>query len=220
MSYVLVVPPPCEPVTLAQVKGFCTIDFADADALLVGFISAAREACENWTWRRFITQSWRFYPEWRTSRELEGERWRFWGGCERRRFDLPFSPSVSVSDVCYLDVTGVQQQLVAGTDYAVNLVAEPGQIWRIPTSQWQINRELPNALWIDFVCGYGTPLAAQAPQSGYALDASGRYVNNPVPNVIQLAICMCVEQMYEQRGTLGDLPDAVKNLLMPYRVLS
>ncbi|NBX73427.1 MAG: phage gp6-like head-tail connector protein [Alphaproteobacteria bacterium] len=48
--------PATEPVTLAEAKAHCRVDIDADDALIQGYIRAARELCEDYVERTFVTQ--------------------------------------------------------------------------------------------------------------------------------------------------------------------
>lgn len=58
MGLKLITPPAIEPVSLPDIKQHLRIDSDLEDAVLSGFITAAREYCESYQNRVFITQTW------------------------------------------------------------------------------------------------------------------------------------------------------------------
>ena len=58
MGLKLITPPAIEPVSLPEIKQHLRIDSDLEDALLLDFITAAREYCESYQNRVFITQTW------------------------------------------------------------------------------------------------------------------------------------------------------------------
>jgi len=57
MNPYLKTPPAIEPVTLEELKDHLRIDSADEDAVLTGLLAAAREWCEGFQNRAYITQT-------------------------------------------------------------------------------------------------------------------------------------------------------------------
>jgi uncharacterized phiE125 gp8 family phage protein len=51
------VQPTIEPLTLAEVKLFCRVDYEDDDSLLQQLLKAARKRAEGWLYRGLITQT-------------------------------------------------------------------------------------------------------------------------------------------------------------------
>ena len=58
MGLTLITAPAIEPVTVAEVKEHLRIDEDDEDALLTTFIEVAREYCEGYQNKAYITQTW------------------------------------------------------------------------------------------------------------------------------------------------------------------
>jgi uncharacterized phiE125 gp8 family phage protein len=138
-----------EPVTLAEARGHLRVPSADTtqDALLQGIlIPAAREHCESWTHRRFITQTW----------ELTLDCFPGW------QIELPNAPLQSVPSITYVDAAGATQTL-AGSGYQADARSEPGRLMPACGAVWPSTRgDTCNAVTITFVCGYG--LAAKVPR--------------------------------------------------------
>lgn len=57
MSVVVVVEPVLEPVTLAEAKTHCRVDYSTDDTLIGSLITAARQRIEEVTGRRLVTQT-------------------------------------------------------------------------------------------------------------------------------------------------------------------
>ena len=58
MGLQLVTPPAAEPVSLSEAKEHSRITGTDEDDLITTFIEAAREYCEEYQNRAYITQTW------------------------------------------------------------------------------------------------------------------------------------------------------------------
>jgi uncharacterized phiE125 gp8 family phage protein len=212
-AYQIVTPPAVEPVTVFQAKAWLRIDFDDDDDLLYGLIVAARDLCETFTQRAFITQTWKMvmdafpgYLDHRSGpsqsiRTIASGAW-FWLGT-MWGFALPFNPVQAVVSVDYNDQNGTPQTLVQGTDYNVDLVSTPARIMPVFSRFWPISQFAPNAVTVTFKCGYGDD-----PED--------------VPQGITTAILMLVSYWYGNRdaftgATVNELPMAVKALLWQYR---
>ena len=77
--------PSIEPVTLEELKMFARIDSSYEDALLTGFITAARDQCEQYTGRSFIEKDITMIMDW-----------------IQTRIDLPKLPIISITSLkCY-----------------------------------------------------------------------------------------------------------------------
>lgn len=130
--------PTHEPVTLIEAKDHLRVDHADDDALISALIVAARQWCEEYTGRQFMTSTW----DW-TLDEFAS------------LFSVPRPPLQSVTSVKYLDSDGVEQTLVS-TAYRVDAISEPGRIALDYDQSWPSTYSVLNAVTVRFVAGYTT----------------------------------------------------------------
>lgn len=145
MALKLVTGPAEEPITLAEAKSHCRIDFTDDDTLLAGLIIAARNQAEAITRRALVTQTW----------DLLLDRFP-------RQIDVPRAPLLSVTSINYIDDAGVSQ-LLASTEYKVDANSEPARITEAYGKTWPTTRREINAVTVRFVAGFGA--AADVPQA-------------------------------------------------------
>lgn len=204
MSLTLVTGPALEPVTLAEAKAHCRVSIADDDALLTGYILAAREFVERHTRRSIITQTWDYKPDQR------GSCWPQHYDCWRKDWysgiEIPLPPLVSVTSVSYVDSAGDSQTLAADQYQVVirNGKSREGLIVPAYSVSWPSLRDQYDNVTVRFVAGYG------------GLES--------VPNAIRQAMLLLVGHWYESReavvtGTIvANLPHAVEDLLFPLRV--
>lgn len=148
MGLKLITPPAVEPVTLEEAREHLRAPSADTsqNALIQALVIAAREHCEHYTHRRFVTQTWDWvmdaFPCWSV--------------------ELPHAPLQSVTTVNYVDTAGATQ-LLAGSAYQVDAQTDPGRLMPAYGAVWPSTRpDTLNAVTIRFVCGYG--LAAAVPR--------------------------------------------------------
>lgn len=173
MALRVVIAPTTEPVLLADIKTYLRVDFADDDALISAFIIAAREYCESFQNRAYVTQtleitldqfpyrdwhpamnSFPFYPmvtpTYHTSRH-------------KNSIKLLMPPIQSVTSVTYTDSTGLAT-VVDPTTYIVDTDSEPGRIVPVYGQQWPVVQLQPiNGVRVRYVAGYG--VAANVPQA-------------------------------------------------------
>ena len=97
MSLMLIAPPAAEPVSLAELKDHLKIDGAAEDALLTGFIVAARQTIEAKFQIAIVAQTWRLTLE----------------GSDEKTVLLPISPVLSI-DVVGIMRNGVTEALSPG----------------------------------------------------------------------------------------------------------
>jgi uncharacterized phiE125 gp8 family phage protein len=145
MALIVITPPSVEPVTLAEAKLQCKVDFIDDDTLITALIVAAREQAEHRTGRALCTQT------------LEHVLDSFPDGIELQRPPIAFVVSVK-----YVDASGVEQTLDPLL-YSLDKDSEPG--WVVPAygTAWPETRAVPNAVRVRYTAGYGVAVAV--PQS-------------------------------------------------------
>lgn len=147
MALVLTQAPATEPVTLAEAKLHLRVEIADDDALITSLITAAREWCERFQGRAYVTQTWQLWLDaW-----PEGDEIR-----------LPRPPLQSVTSVKYYGADGAEYVMPA-TDYLVDIKAEPGRIVLGYGKTWpSVTLRPAGAIVVEFVAGYGD--ASAVPQ--------------------------------------------------------
>lgn len=139
MGLKLITAPTTEPISLAEVKSQLRIDSTTEDTYLGTLITAAREYCEMFQNRAYITQIW----------ELTLDGWPCFP------LKIPMPPLINVTSIKYFDTTDVET-LWVDTNYYVDTDSEPGRIGLgysivLPTTTL---RSL-NAIKIQYVAGYG-----------------------------------------------------------------
>lgn len=147
MALKSVIAPAAEPIALQEIKDFLRVDGTDFDVLLTSLIKAAREYCEAFQNRAYVTQTWQLtldeFPE--------------------LPLKLPKPPLQSVASVKYTDQTGVET-VFAASNYLVDPVSEPGRLAFAYGKSWPSATLQPvNGLKIEYVAGYGA--AANVPEN-------------------------------------------------------
>lgn len=139
MGYTTTIQPADEPVTLAQAKQQCRVDYDDEDVLIASLIKSARELAEHRTGRALVTQT----IEW-VLPCLSGEKIAF-----------PVSPVQSIASITYLDSNGALQTLPASV-YALDKTGQGKHYLRLKSGQsWPSVLSQFDAVKITFVAGYG-----------------------------------------------------------------
>lgn len=146
MSIKIITPPAPEPVLLADAVLHCRIDETDENALVTALIVAAREYCEKYSGRAYITQTIR----------------ASFDGWPRFPIRLPRPPLASVTSVKYFGEDNTEYTLDAA-NYYVDTDTEPGRIAlasgiSLPATTL---RDI-NAVQVTYTAGYGN--AAAVPQ--------------------------------------------------------
>ncbi|MBN1807189.1 MAG: phage head-tail connector protein [Sedimentisphaerales bacterium] len=137
MAWKVTTPPSVEPVTLNEAKLHLRVDHTDEDALITSLIKVAREWCENFQNRAYITQTITL-----TLDEFPDV------------FTVPRPPLQSVTSIKYIDTDGVQQTLSSGI-YDVDSQSEPGRIALAYGQSWPGIRGDINSVEVVYVAGYG-----------------------------------------------------------------
>jgi len=189
--------PETEPVTLEGAKSHCRVDIDDADSLISSWIKAAREWCEEYTERAFITRSVKLVMDRFPSRY---DRVAISRGDGLIR--LPRPRLVAVTAFTYLGHGGASQTLSAD-DFQVDGISEPARLAPLPGYVWPTARYgALNAVAVTYSAGYGASA-------------------NDVPASIKAAILLIVGHLHETReatieAALAEVPMGVKSLLYPY----
>jgi uncharacterized phiE125 gp8 family phage protein len=142
MGLTLTSGPASEPVTLAEAKLHCRVDYSDDDALITALIVALRSRAEALTGRALITQSWKLTAD----AFPVGALW------------LPKPKLVSVESVKYLDVNGAQQTWV-NTAYDVQTSEVLGSVAPKWGTNWPDIRSQVAAVEVNYTAGYGNAVA-------------------------------------------------------------
>ncbi|OAS21139.1 head-tail connector protein [Paenibacillus oryzisoli] len=140
LKFKITVPPAQEPVTLDDVKTALGIELTDTiyDDQISPWIPAAREWCEGYQNRAYITQT----------IELAKDYWPY-----RDEIRLPRPPLQSVTAMAYMDSTGTATTASAST-YFVDNFSEPGFL--VAYSAWPAGALRPaNGVIVEYVAGYG-----------------------------------------------------------------
>lgn len=120
-----------------------------ADPELRALIVAARQYCETFTGRAFITRTLRL--------TLDAFPW-----CENH-INLPRPNLLTVTSVQYVDTNG-DTQTFSSSDYSVDTASLPGAIRLGYGKSWPSTRCQPNAVTITFTAGYG-PARSDVPET-------------------------------------------------------
>jgi uncharacterized phiE125 gp8 family phage protein len=110
------------------------------DTLITAYIKAAREWCENFQNRSYITQTWELWLD-----EFPDNSY----------LELPLPPLASVTSVKYYDTANTEYTLSAAS-YFVDTKSEPGGISLTYGYSWPSTTLRPiNGVCVTFVAGYG-----------------------------------------------------------------
>lgn len=185
--------PATEPVSLAEAKDHLRVDSNDENNFITALIVTARQHCEQFTRRAFVTQTIRVSFD------------RFCGN-ERNGINIPKPPLVSVQEIRYVDQNR-EWQLLAADRYEVLTDLDPGVVIPVDPAGsgegvWPSTAARVGAVRIDYTAGYGDAADVHSP--------------------IKQAMLLLIGQYHEFRENVGsgtsftEIPYAVKSLLQPY----
>ncbi len=139
MPLITITPPDAEPVSVDDVKLSARVDaetFDDQLALLL--IPAIRAEAEHRLGRRLITQTVELVLDAFPAGEI----------------DLRLPSVQSVTSIKYMDTAGAEQTVI-NTDYSLDTAASPGRVLLDTDATWPATADVPNAVRVRYVVGYG-----------------------------------------------------------------
>jgi uncharacterized phiE125 gp8 family phage protein len=141
MKIKVITPPTVEPLTKAEAKQHMGISYTHNDTLVESAIKQAREYCEVYQRRKFVTQTLELYLD------------RF--PCGPIEF-IDCSPVQSVTSIKYTDKDGTEHTINA-SDYSLDSVSFVNKIDLVYGKTWPTDELKPtNGVVIQFVAGYPT----------------------------------------------------------------
>lgn len=166
----LITAPPEEPISLREAQKHLRVNPGDDDDLIVSEITAAREYCEAFQGRAYVTQAWELYlNDWP---DLDA-------------IAIPLPPLQSVESVSYKDVDGNVTTLAVDTDYIVDPKAQPGRVVLAYGKSWPTATLYPvNPITVQFTAGYGAPSAVPQKMRQAMLLLIGHLYENREPVLI------------------------------------
>lgn len=180
--------PTVEPLTVAEAKLHLRVDHPDDDATIERQIVAVRQLAEKFLRRSLITQTLQLHLDEFPVGELV----------------LPRGPVASITSITYVDTAGATQTVAS---YQSDLVSEPARLFPAYDELWPDTREVPNAVIVEYVAGYGAAGSA-------------------VPEQIRAGMLLALSDLFENRGSvvIGTIAAEIKataaeRLWWPYRLL-
>jgi len=194
-----------EPISAAEAKTFMRVSNSSEDTLIGTLIKAARQACELYTGRALITQTWEYnLDRFPSTRAADSD----WDGVREGPIsslftpldyiDIPVAPLIAVSSLKTYDDAGDATTMDAG-EYIVDTRRTPGRITLARGSTWPVDLRIADAILITFTAGYGAAAA--------------------VPGPLVQAVYQATAFFFENRESGGNLPEHVRALLQPYRMI-
>lgn len=166
MAIKLKTPPSVEPLSLAEAKAFLRITDSVDDAIIGAMIASARRACEEYTGRALITQTWTLWLDRFPCGEKRGAPLDGWHEVPvnhydqvKRMIDMPRPPLQSIN---FLKTYGVDDVATVfdASNYLVDAANEPGRLALNFSAIWPVNLRYYNGIEIEYVAGYGSTAAS------------------------------------------------------------
>lgn len=164
MPLITIAAPATEPVTSAEVKSSARIDGAEFDTQIAIIIPAIRAAAEQELGRRLITQTVEMVLDEFPSEEI----------------GLILPDAQSITSIKYLDDSGIEQTL-AGSVYALDADSTPSRVLLKYGQAWPSTQEVPNAVRVRFVVGYGDAAAVPSNVKLWIIAQCCAALDNQVP---------------------------------------
>ena len=142
MKIKVITPPSVEPLTKAEAKQHMGISYTHNDTLVDSAIKQAREYCEGYQRRKFVTQTLELYLD------------RF-PPCGKIEF-LDCSPVQSITSIKYTDKDGTEHT-INSSDYSLDNVSFVNKIDLAYGKTWPTDELKPtNGVVVNFIAGYPT----------------------------------------------------------------
>ncbi len=140
MALKLITPSAVEPITLDEAKAHIRVEDQESDVLITSLIGAAREYCEGFQNRQYITATW----------ELWLDAWP-----DKDYIAIPRPPLQAVENIKYYSADNMEYTLDTA-DYFVDDKNEPGKVVLAYGKAWPIMPLRPaSSVAVRFVAGYG-----------------------------------------------------------------
>jgi uncharacterized phiE125 gp8 family phage protein len=178
----LITPPTVEPLTVDEVKTYLRLDCitdTEEDAYIQSLITVAREWCEGYQKRAYITQTWEVslqeFPEDHTD-TLNNYT-------QSNVIEIPKGCLQSINSFTYKDIYGNVKILTENIDYIVSTRGILGKVCPPYARIFPVSPLWPlDPIIINYTCGYGddaTKVPTKAKQAMYLL--IGHWYENRVP---------------------------------------
>ena len=140
-KYKVTTEPTTEPVTLTEAKIHLRVTQTNEDSLITSLIQVARQWCEAYEGRKYITQTLTVKYD-----NLDGV------------MVLPFGPAQSITSLKYIDESEAEQT-VSSDDYSLDTYGDPPSLYADYGVSFPVPLAVRNSAEIIYVAGYGAASA-------------------------------------------------------------
>ena len=170
MNVYVITAPTFEPVTLAEARAQCRVDHTLEDAVIAGYIVAARQRAEHELQRSLVAQTFELVLDQFPS-----------GAIELPMGPIPAAGAIAVVSVKYTDTAGAEQT-VDPPAYTLDPYSNVPRL--APVSGWPTTKDAMNAVRVRYTSGAATAAAVpQAVKSWIQLQVAHLYANREPVNV-------------------------------------
>ena len=140
MEIKIITGPTTEPISTTTAKLHLRVDITEDNDYIDSLVTVARQYCEGFQARKYITQT------------LELTLDRFPSGA----IELPYPPLISVTSVKYTNSAGTETTMTETDEYLVDSDSNVGHVYRPYNVLWPTFTPAPrNAVRVRYVAGYG-----------------------------------------------------------------
>lgn len=182
----LITEPAIEPITLEEAQSYLKVeDLTDTEenAYIQSLITVAREWCETYQHRAYITQTWEM-----TLQEFPCASDDMLNNCETTSIiEIPKGKLQKINSISYKDMYGKEKALVENTNYIVSTRGILGKVCPPYGMIFPCGPLWPlDPIVINFTCGYG--------------DTADK-----VPSKVKQAMYMLISHWHDNRAIVSDL---------------
>jgi uncharacterized phiE125 gp8 family phage protein len=203
----LITPPSVEPLLLTDVKPYLRLDDVtdtSDDSYITSLITVAREYCEEYQHRAYITQTWELAFQKFVIEETDTLN----NNLQKSIIEIPKGNLQAINSFTYMDTAAVVTTMQPNTDYVVSIRGILGRVAPPFGKIFPVCLLYPlDPIVINFTCGYGDD-------------------GTKVPQRIKQAMFLLISHWYDNRMVINDLrgvnPEeisfAVTSLLMKDKI--
>ena len=228
--------PVAEPVSLSQAKSFLRLPpgYVSEDETVQAFIAAAREQGELITGYCLAQRTWtqvmdRFPSNldynW-SNRAYSGSNYTLLDWDHSQVIKLSYPPIISVQGIQYVGANGIAQTLQQDIDFILDRITTPVRLFPAFGGYWPPALYVANSLQINYTAGYdpdpkkivihgasGHPPITLMNQQPDSTIVSG------VPQMIILGILNLVAFWFNNRGSVGLVPDNIERIFQQQAIV-